>query len=278
VIFYDDLYRLTRETRRNIVGTQDARGSYTDDTAVYDYSYAWDLSDNRASMTNNVAMTTTNGTYNNMNQLTQWGNITYGYDSNGSMVTKTVNSQTTTVAYDFDDRLKQITYPNSSTNTFLTNVAGGRMQRVDSTGTTKFLYDGARLIAETDGSGNLTAAYDFVHTLDRQVRGTDKKYFHFDSQGSTRQLTDTNQGTTDTYAFDSFGSIVASSGTTTTPHKYIGNQVYHTDKDSGLQLLGLRYYDPSIGRFITADPVGAESNLYNYARSNPVNRIDPGGT
>ena len=45
-------------------------------------------------------------------------------------------------------------------------------------------------------------------------------------------------------------------------------------------LNGLRYYDPSVGRFLTRDPIGYEGgiNLYTFCGNNPVNHIDPGGT
>ena len=38
-----------------------------------------------------------------------------------------------------------------------------------------------------------------------------------------------------------------------------------------------RYYDPSIGRFTTEDPVKDGDNWYAYCGNNPVNRIDPNG-
>jgi uncharacterized protein RhaS with RHS repeats len=41
-----------------------------------------------------------------------------------------------------------------------------------------------------------------------------------------------------------------------------------------------RYYDPSVGRFISEDPIGFEGgdvNLCAYVGNNPVNRIDPNG-
>jgi uncharacterized protein RhaS with RHS repeats len=41
-----------------------------------------------------------------------------------------------------------------------------------------------------------------------------------------------------------------------------------------LQLLGHRYYDPSIGRFLSSDPAKVGTNWYAYSNNNPLNRID----
>ena len=49
---------------------------------------------------------------------------------------------------------------------------------------------------------------------------------------------------------------------------------------NGLYYMRARYYDPTVGRFISEDPLGfggGDVNLYAYARNNPVNRIDPLG-
>jgi RHS repeat-associated protein len=52
---------------------------------------------------------------------------------------------------------------------------------------------------------------------------------------------------------------------------------------TGLYYLRARYYDPAIGRFLSADPLaGAPAqpqtlNRYAYALNNPVNRVDPTG-
>lgn len=55
------------------------------------------------------------------------------------------------------------------------------------------------------------------------------------------------------------------------------------DQSTGLMHYGARYYDPAIGRFISADtivpnPADPQSlNRYAYVRNNPINRIDPTG-
>jgi RHS repeat-associated protein len=78
---------------------------------------------------------------------------------------------------------------------------------------------------------------------------------------------------------DAFG-VVTSSGTTTDPFIGLGAQAgYYTDSETGLQLLGHRYYDASQGRFLNRDPLcyAGGMNLYGYCQNNPVMRADPTG-
>ncbi len=49
------------------------------------------------------------------------------------------------------------------------------------------------------------------------------------------------------------------------------------DADSGLMLLGHRYYDASIGRLISRDPAYAGTNYYAYCENNPLGGTDPSG-
>jgi len=51
------------------------------------------------------------------------------------------------------------------------------------------------------------------------------------------------------------------------------------DQETGLHYNYFRYYDPSTGRYLTADPIGqlAGPNLYSYVGNNPLFWIDPYG-
>lgn len=60
------------------------------------------------------------------------------------------------------------------------------------------------------------------------------------------------------------------------PYAYVGKRY---DASSGLVYFGKRFYDPSLGRWLTPDPLGAvdHSNLYQYVFNNPLRYYDPNG-
>ena len=72
--------------------------------------------------------------------------------------------------------------------------------------------------------------------------------------------------------------VVSRTGSSPTPFGFAGTSQYQTDTESGLQLLGHRYYDPSTGRFITQDPARDGENWYAYCGNGPLSRLDPSGT
>jgi len=49
------------------------------------------------------------------------------------------------------------------------------------------------------------------------------------------------------------------------------------DPETGLYYFNQRYYDPTIGRFLTEDPAGQAYNPYLYASNNPLMYVDPDG-
>ena len=69
----------------------------------------------------------------------------------------------------------------------------------------------------------------------------------------------------------------------TNPFRYRG---YYYDNETGLYYLNARYYDPSIGRFISPDVLTILDetkgqinglNLYMYCNNNPIMYVDPSG-
>jgi RHS repeat-associated protein len=80
----------------------------------------------------------------------------------------------------------------------------------------------------------------------------------------------------DTSAFGS-GAGMGMGGTEASPFKFGGDNGCQTDGDTGLVLMGHRYYDTRIGRFISQDPIGDGDNWYAYCGNDPVDGVDPEG-
>jgi len=106
-------------------------------------------------------------------------------------------------------------------------------------------------------------------------------YYSYDAHGNITFLTDATGAVTDSYDYDGWGNIVASTGSTANTRLYAGEEL---DPDLGLLNLRARQYKPGTGRFWTIDPVmGIRSqpvtmNRYLYANSDPANMTDPSGT
>ena len=92
----------------------------------------------------------------------------------------------------------------------------------------------------------------------------------------TRQ-TNSSQTTTATRVYDAFGNLESTTGTPQSRFGFVGGQGYQEDGDSGLTLLGHRYFDPAIGRFLTRDPSQQGRNWFVYCEKNPLISIDDDG-
>jgi RHS repeat-associated protein len=112
------------------------------------------------------------------------------------------------------------------------------------------------------------------------------RYLLKDGQGSTRVAllwdADAPAVTVDeTYDYDAFG--VPINDTPADPAVTIGFTGHRWDPGTGLLYCRARYYDPTIGRFTTMDPLAGLSSdpltlhRYVYCRNNPVMYTDPTG-
>lgn len=103
-------------------------------------------------------------------------------------------------------------------------------------------------------------------------------YYYTDPQGTVLATADASGNITSTadyrpYGTQAIGSVAPGPG-------YTG---HINDPDSGLVYMQARYYEPSIGRFLSIDPAPPESgslnrlNRFAYANNNPVSNVDPDG-
>jgi RHS repeat-associated protein len=93
-------------------------------------------------------------------------------------------------------------------------------------------------------------------------------------------LSDASGSVTDTYIYDAFGTLIASTGTTSNNFLYAGEEF---DPNLGLYYLRARYMNTSSGRFCTTDSYEgsvfdpASLHKYLYTHSNPIDNTDPSG-
>ncbi len=95
-----------------------------------------------------------------------------------------------------------------------------------------------------------------------------------DRLGTASRQTDTSASTTATRTYDAFGLLLASTRTPKGPFGFAGAHGYQEDSDSGLKLLGHRYFDASTGRFLNRDPAKDGHNWYGYCGNNPITGTD----
>ncbi len=105
----------------------------------------------------------------------------------------------------------------------------------------------------------------------------DNKYQHTDALGSPVAVTNQAGQVIDRTSYDPYGGAI---NKTVDGIGYTGHVM---DAATGLTYMQQRYYDPMLGRFLSVDPVtansgtGANFNRYWYANNNPYKFTDPDG-
>jgi RHS repeat-associated protein len=159
---------------------------------------------------------------------------------------------------------------------------------------TTFAYSGTNLLAEFDAlRGNkLLRAYTWGPSLGGSIGGllaitdytgaTTATYSPFyDGNGNLMGLQDATGAVVATYSYSAFGQLLARTWNgpagTTDPNPF-GYQTMYRDAETGLSVFPMRYYSPTLERWLNRDPSGEASGpLYPYCSNDPVNSVDPTG-
>ena len=225
------------------------------------------------------------------NRLLSDESYLYDYDANGNLISKTdqFNGQATLFHYDAEDRLVRIDFPDQSYSAYRYDGLDRRIEKDLDGEIIRYIYDSEDILLEASGSNEFLAHYShgpgadnpllMVRDLDESgtFEATERFYYHKDALGSVMDLTDDSGAVVKSYAYDTFGQIVAEQGLLDNPYTFTARE---NDRESDLYYYRARYYDPTVGRFLSEDPLGFGSgdlNPYRYVFNNALNLDDPSG-
>ncbi|MFA5125304.1 MAG: RHS repeat-associated core domain-containing protein [Patescibacteria group bacterium] len=215
--------------------------------------------------------------------VTSAGSYSYQYDANGNMT----SGKNKTLEYDVENRIIRITQPDAVTS-FMYDGDGGRVKasRTANNEIRTTTYIGSLFEIQASASGQQAMVKHIfagstrvcsVKSVDGGASTTD--YYHGDHLGSSSIITDQDGQQVQYLEYAPYGTVAHNEGTDATAYKFTGKELDST----GLYFYSARYYDPEIGRFVSADtivqaPYDPQSlNRYAYCRNNPIKYVDPSG-
>ncbi|WP_330264770.1 RHS repeat-associated core domain-containing protein [Streptomyces griseorubiginosus] len=205
----------------------------------------------------------------------------YTYDDDGNVLTRTTRAGTDTLTYNDEGALSDLSSTGSAGDTkYLYGADGTLLLRRSPDATT--LYTGDEEItlksgaSSADGVRYISLAGETVAT--HSSDGT-FSYLIPDRQGTGTLQIDSQSQQVVRRQYKPFGETRDQSGTWRGQQGYVGGT---EDDNTGLTNLGAREYDPTIGRFLSPDPLldpGSPQtwNAYDYAGDSPVTESDPSG-
>ena len=221
-------------------------------------------------ITNNSQLGTYTYNSSRPHAVLQAGPYTYSYDANGNMNSRWGDP----LVYDYENRPSSIT-SGGTTVGFVYDYAGNRVKKITPSATTIYI---GKLYECTSGvcAKHIFAGGNRIATRYPTVT----YYYNTDHLHSSNVITDGTGAKVGEVYYYPFGGTRVNAGPMYPSYKYTGQE---QDGETGLYFYGARYYDPAIGRFISADTIipGPSNpqafNRYSYVLNNPLLYTDPSG-
>jgi RHS repeat-associated protein len=278
--------------------THDATGQLlgaTRSDPADDESYVYDDNGNRI---------TANGasyTIGLNNRIESDGTFNYTYDAEGNitLITDVATGDYRELEWDHRNRLVKVTQFDSNDaeqwrveyvyDAFNRLVSRTEFTAGSPTATTEnlFIYDGYQMILKFDASGNVQTRTLWGENVD-QILATEDAAGNVtwpltDHLNTVRDIVSYDSGTDTTtlenhIAYDSFGNAVSETNPSV-DSDFLFTARY-PDVTTGLQWNLNRWYSPSIGRWMSEDPIGfsaGDPNLGRYVLNSPTEFVDPYG-
>jgi RHS repeat-associated protein len=244
---------------------------------------------------------TENRTHNEVHELTARDATALTYDAKGNLTGNPTREQT--YQWDYENRMRLLikSGTGSYNYSYRYDALGRRVGWTRKNGTnpngggqTKtmvFVSAGMQEVAEYE-QGSLKRIYVYGSYIDEPLMMTPigggpvkKYYYHANNLYNVSAITDKNGAVVERYNYSPYGeaTILDAAGTTVLGASTIANPWTFTgrrlDAETGLMYYRARYYDASLGRFTSRDPLEYVDglNLYQYVSSDPLNWSDPNG-
>ena len=284
---YDDLNQLIREDNLYLNQTY----TYTYDTAgnilekkIYNYTTGA-----LGTPIDTIVYVYGNGDWGD--QLTRYDGHIITYDRVGNPLSYNNGSAYT---FTWEGRRLKTAVKGTQSFTFSYNDEGIRTSKTVNGVEHNYILSGSRIVAEYWGSNLIVYVYDAegspigMQYLDSSTSSSAWQTFWYEKnlQGDIVTVYSNDGTPLINYFYDAWGNHItryensgASTKATLNPFRYRG---YYYDEDLGLYYLNSRYYDSTVGRFISSDSMGYlgangdinSYNLYVYCNNNPINYCD----
>ena len=165
---------------------------------------------------------------------------------------------------------------------FTYDASGLRTSKTVGSTTYRYYYAGGKLMRMTWGGNTIDFFYDESGLPYAMKHNGTVYYYVTNLQGDVMRVVNASGTVVASYDYDPYGKVLSATGTlaNVNPLRY---RAYVYDQETGFYYLQSRYYDPVVGRFISADnyPTTGQglngNNMFAYCGNNPVSRQDDGG-
>jgi len=227
----------------------------------------------------------TNYTYDAADRLLTAGPAAYAYDADGNetSVQTSPHAKPTLFEYDAANRLTSAS-GSLKNSAFAYDGDSNRISQSVGTGTYTYVNDVATalpvVLQESGPDGSIT--YGYGRGMIEEFSSTFNYFYQYDGLGSVIALTDAYGNPQGAYAYDPWGNPLISLTNVGTKNKFrfTGQAL---DPGTGFYYLRARYYDPAVGRFLSADrfpglaPSPLSVNKYAYVGNDATSLADPSG-
>lgn len=275
---YDDLDRLTDAGSAMFGGDHWHRFTYDrlDNLRSWKLTYAKDFANYEYDASNRLTRIRDSGgtllhnfSYDDQGNMTARGDKIYAFDQ-GNRLRSVSNSSGQLEAYRYDGYGRRVHSTETDGKMTLWQYASNGQMLFSSK-----LFPGGQTTHENVYlSGSLVATIDHNWPSNAVIA---TKYHHTDALGSPVAVTNELGTVIDRTNYEPFGKAIGKNV------DGIGYAGHVEDDATKLTYMQQRYYDPEIGRFISADPMSSSQetgwnlNRYNYAANSPYRFVDKDG-